>query len=269
MKTNNLYKIIDKSYLIKQDIYVLLKNKIDSGSFRDCYKGEIQDKFGNITTTNDFPSGKCVVKIYRDAKYSQDFVKDFESSKIAKEQALLFNQKIDKPNKINYILPYAASININGRKDKISIEPFLEGDFKKFYNNDGGEIEHEDGKRFNKHCSAFSHFTWLNFRGRKVVTDLQGIFKNGKYYLTDPACQSLEQSYGNSDLGAQGIIKFLLFHKCTSICKNWPLLDIKFLKKFLTTNDAASIKATKYSFEDTKNEKYGPIYEILLTKFSF
>ena len=269
MKTNNLFKVLDNSNLIDQNIYALLIKKIESGSFRDCYKGEIKDKFGNFTTTNDFPTGECVVKIYRDPKYAQDFVKDFESSKVANEQAVYFNLKIGKPNKINYILPYATSININGIEERISIEPFLEGDFKKFYNNDGEEIEQEDGKRFNKHCSAFSHFTWLNFRGRMVVTDLQGVFKNGKYYLTDPACQSLEQSYGNSDLGAQGIIKFLLFHKCTSICKNWPLLNIKFLKNFLTTNDAASIKATKYSFETTKNEKYRPIYEGLLAKFNF
>lgn len=269
MKTNNLFKVLDNSNLIDQNIYALLIKKIESGSFRDCYKGEIKDKFGNFTTTKDFPSGECVVKIYKDPKYTQDFEKDFESSKVANEQALLFNKKIDIPNKINYILPYATYIDINGREELISIEPFLEGDFKKFYNNDGEEVEQEDGKRFNKHCSAFSHFTWLNFRGRMVITDLQGIFKKGKFYLTDPACQSLEQSYGNSDLGAQGIIKFLLFHKCTSICKKWPLLNIKFLKKFLTANDAASIKATKYSFEMTKNEKYRPIYEGLLAQFNF
>ena len=268
MKTNNLFKILDNNNLIKQDIYAIFSKMIDSGSFRYCYKGKIHDKFGNITTTNDFPSGECVVKIYKNPKYCQDYIKDLNLSKVAKEQALYFNIKIGVPNKINYILPYVSSININGREERITIEPFLKG-FKKFYNSDGEEVEQEDGKRFNKHCSAFSHFTWLNFRGRMVVTDLQGIFKNGEYYLTDPACQSLEQSYGYSDLGAQGIIKFLLLHKCTSICKNWPLLNIKFLKNFLTTNDAASIKATKYSFEPTKNEKYRPIYEALLAKFNF
>ena len=257
------------SNYINLDIYAELeKEEVGSGSFRVCYNGIIKDKFGNLTTTNDFPSGECVVKIYKNHKYAQDFTKDLESLIVAKEQALLFNQKIGKPNKINYILPYETSIFIKGKEERVSIEPYLI-DFKKFYNNDGEEIEQEDGQRFNKYCSAFSHFTWTNFRGRMVVTDLQGKFENGKYYFTDPAIQSLEQSYGNSDLGAQGIIKFLLFHKCTSICKKWPLLNIKFLKKFLTTNDAASIKATKYRFEMTKNEKYRPIYEGLLAKFNF
>ena len=272
MKTNNLFKIIknyDSIKQIKQDIYALLIKKIESGTFRDCYKGQIKDKFGNSTTTNDFPSGECVVKIYKDLRYAQDFLKDFESSIIAKEQALLFNNKIGIPNKINYILPYATSIDINGTKETISVEPFLEGNFKKFYNNDGMEIEQENGKKFTTYSSAYSHFTWLNFRGRKVVTDLQGIFKNGKYYLTDPACQSLEQKYGNSDLGAQGIIKFLLYHKCSDACEKWPILNIKLLKKYLTDNEAASIKATKYSFEMTKNEKYRPIYENLLAEFNF
>ena len=51
--------------------------------------------------------------------------------------------------------------------------------------------------------------------------DVQGIFKNGRYYLTDPACQSLEQLYGNSDLGAMGLIKFLMCHKHNNICQNW------------------------------------------------
>ena len=78
MKTYNLFKILDNYNLIDQDIYAVLIKKIESGSFRDCYKGEIKDKFGNFTTTNDFPSGECVVKIYKDPKYTQDFEKDFE-----------------------------------------------------------------------------------------------------------------------------------------------------------------------------------------------
>ena len=54
------------------------------------------------------------------------------------------------------------------------------------------------------------HYSWILYRGRKVILDVQGVFSNKKYYLTDPAVQSVDQEFGGSDLGAMGLIKFIL-----------------------------------------------------------
>ena len=114
-----------------------------------------------------------------------------------------------------------------------------------------------------KSLTAFCHFIWIKNKGRKVITDLQGVKLNSKFYLTDPACQSIEEEYGEYDLGVQGLIKFLLFHKCNSIYREWKWIDIN--KYFsLTNNEKALIKFSKYRFEQIKNEKYLPICKKML-----
>ena len=95
---------------------------------------------------------------------------------------------------------------------KVAIEPYISGNYIKFSSNTG--YENPD---FDAFIPAFSHYTWIRSKGIRVVLDAQGVFKDGKYYLTDPACQSLDQKFGNSDLGAMGLCKFLLCHKHNDI----------------------------------------------------
>ena len=75
---------------------------------------------------------------------------------------------------------------------KVAIEPFLNGKYIKFSSNSG--YENPD---FDAYIPSFSHFTWIQSKWTRVVLDVQGIFKNGRYYLTDPACQSIDQKFGN------------------------------------------------------------------------
>ena len=44
--------------------------------------------------------------------------------------------------------------------------------------------------------------------------------------LTDPAIQSMDHMFGSTDLGIEGILKFLVTHQHTSLCEDlqWPLL---------------------------------------------
>ena len=77
--------------------------------------------------------------------------------------------------------------------------------------------------------------------------------------MTDPACQSLDQKFGNSDLGA-GSRKFLLCHKHNDICRNWTWIPNGF-DGMLRAFKATSIKRTSFSFENRKNIiTYLPIY---------
>ena len=61
-----------------------------------------------------------------------------------------------------------------------SMEPYIQGRWHKFINNDGqavdiGDNPTEEVVEFNKKCQAFSHWTHKRFQGKAVVCDLQGI----------------------------------------------------------------------------------------------
>ena len=147
---------------------------------------------------------------------------------------------------------------------KVAIEPYLNGKYIKFSSNSG--YENPD---FNAYIPAFSHFTWIYSKGTRVVLDVQGIFNNGEYYLTDPACQSLEQKFGLSDLGAMGLCKFVLCHKHNNICQDWKWVPPS-LEGILKAYNATSIKRTSFSFENRKNiEKYTPLYLNILKQINF
>jgi hypothetical protein len=285
-ETKYLYKLLPGGNIIKKKIYSEFNEKpFAHGTFRYCFKGIIKDLEGDEITTNDFKSGKCVVKVYKKAKYTQDYLIDFIGSQYAYEEAKSYNKIIETPNKLNFILPYGGSVHIlagfklfglfkvstDDRSKKylspdmkVAIEPFLDAQYIKFSSNTG--YKNPD---FDAYIPSFSHFTWIHSKGKRVVMDVQGIFVSNKYYLTDPACQSLEQKFGNSDLGAMGLIKFLLCHKHNNICRNWKWIPKEFdgiLKGF----NAYSIKRTSFSFEHQKNiEKYTPIYVNLLKSINF
>lgn len=285
-ETKYLYKLLPGGGIIKKNIYSEFDEKpFAHGTFRYCFKGKIKDLEGDEITTNDFKSGKCVVKVYKNTKYTQDYLIDFIGSQYAHEEAKSYNQIIEVPNKLNFILPYGGSIhmlagfklfglfkvstNEHSKKYlspdmKVAIEPFLDAQYIKFSSNTG--YENPD---FDAYIPSFSHFTWIHSKGKRVVMDVQGIFVSGKYYLTDPACQSLEQKFGNSDLGAMGLIKFLLCHKHNNICRNWKWIPKEF-DGILKTFNAYSIKRTSFSFEHQKNiQKYTPIYVNLLKSINF
>lgn len=284
-ETKCLSKILPNGDTLKTDFYAEFKsNYFAQGAFRYCFRGKIKDLDEDDITTADFPTGKCVVKVYKDYNFTEDYLVDFICSQYAYEQARLFNDIIGIPNKMNFVLPYAGSVHLlagfklfglfkisndDAKKYlspnmKVAIEPFLDGDYIKFTSNTG--YENPD---FDAYIPAFSHFTWIKSRGTMVVMDVQGIFKNKKYFLTDPACQSLSQKFGNSDLGAMGLCKFILCHKHNDICKNWKWIPKSF-EGILKTYNATSIKRTSFSFENRKNiEKYTPIYNNLLQNINF
>ena len=285
-ETNALFKILPSGTVVYKYIHAEFEEKFFAqGSFRYCYRGKIKNSEGDDASTIDFPSGKCVVKVYKDGTYTQDYIIDFVGSQYAHNEAVLFNQIINIPNKLNFVLPYAGSVNIlagfklfglfkvstsdESKKYlspdmKVAIEPYLAGTYIKFSSNTG--YENPD---FNAYIPAFSHFTWVHSRGTRVVMDVQGIFSNKRYYLTDPACQSLDQQFGNSDLGAMGLIKFLLCHRHNDICQNWKWIPMQF-EGLLKAFNANSIKRTSFSFEHSKNiQKYTPIYINLLKLINF
>lgn len=261
--TNDLFKITENGQRIKlKDIFAAFNlAPFAYGAFRECFIGVILDKNKKLTKTVDFPLGKCVVKKYKKNCNLIDKITDFLSSFIAIRYAIQFNNIIKMPNKINFVNPFMTFDNVT--KQFVYVEPYLEGKFIRFSNNAG--YENPD---YTAIIPAFSHYTWLNSKGQFAVLDIQGTFINNKYILTDPAVQSVNMAFGGADLGACGIMIFLLKHKHNNICKNWKWIP-KGLDGYLNCCNAGSLNRTYFNFEIIKiKEKYTPIY-LQLLKYIF
>lgn len=58
---------------------------------------------------------------------------------------------------------------------QVAIDTFIKGKYEKFNSNTGYE-----NPLFKNTIPAFSHFTWLNSKGKVVVMDVQGIHNKKK-----------------------------------------------------------------------------------------
>lgn len=267
-KTGFLYTTKNGKLDKKKEVFVEFDySLLEEGTYRKCYLGKFLDENKKDKIDEEYGTEMCVVKIPKNNSYDLKF--DFICSEFANNLAIQYNREVSKiPNQIKYILPYGAKLEVlNGEKITynriVSVEPYIERQFYKFFNNDGSSIKGGFS------LSAFSHYTWIINKGRKVITDLQGSPLNGgKFILTDPACQSLGRDYGASDLGVQGLIRFMLNHECNEICKNWEWINID--EHFnLPNNEKETIKSSKVLLPIAKTNIYLKKYKELLESIDF
>lgn len=91
-----------------------------------------------------------------------------------------------------------------------TLEVHLEGEYRKYSNNDG----QVSGTRNTP--QAFSHWTYEKSQHDFVIIDIQGV--NDIY--TDPQVHTKDhKGFGIGNLGQKGIVKFLITHQCNAICK--------------------------------------------------
>ncbi len=69
----------------------------------------------------------------------------------------------------------------------------------KFTNNNGYTTRNET-------MECFQHYTLVKSGYRAIVCDLQGVVTETKFLLTDPAVNSIDQSFGNTDMGKKGML---------------------------------------------------------------
>ena len=125
-------------------------------------------------------------------------------------------------------------------------EKFLDGIFMKYNSNNGWSQKYEKGVTYetNLLCQSFSHFSYVYSKGRLVICDLQGVENT----LTDPAINSVEQIFGDTDLGKYGIYKFFKTHICNHYCEE---LDVEPSKKVLE-----NYKVEQKILEENPEEDY-------------
>ncbi|KAK7505393.1 hypothetical protein BaRGS_00003555 [Batillaria attramentaria] len=73
---------------------------------------------------------------------------------------------------------------------------------------------------------AFVHFTYLESGQKYVLCGFQGVYSDDAgYKLTTPCIHSLDQRFGPTDKGLNGIQTAFSKHKCNNLCYNWPKPD--------------------------------------------
>eukprot|EP00929_Paragymnodinium_shiwhaense_P096690 TRINITY_DN58383_c0_g1_i1.p1 TRINITY_DN58383_c0_g1~~TRINITY_DN58383_c0_g1_i1.p1 ORF type:complete len:751 (-),score=71.20 TRINITY_DN58383_c0_g1_i1:357-2609(-) len=66
---------------------------------------------------------------------------------------------------------------------------------------------------------ALAHYSYQLSNRKLMLADLQGVYKDGKYWLTDPQLLSHDKRFGRADLGHEGMNSFLEQHSCNEHCR--------------------------------------------------
>ena len=270
-ESNYIYEIDENMNTKKTDYYAVFeKNPTYEGGSRYCFIGNIKNKYGQDSTPNMFPTGKCAVKVFKDGRAYDyfDIQNDLNNTKYSQKVSEIFNSG----NYINkklfftniYLTSFEKSAIFNffekrtfNKNEYLIIEPHIDGKYEKFVSNSGwtkGNIGIT--------IPLFMHWNWVYSKGQKLVTDIQGVKKEYIYELTDPAVQSINQEYGNTDLGIIGLIYFLITHKHNKYCRSlpWPsyleIIEIEDALKELSMME----KKTTYGSKYDKNKEIEELY---------
>ena len=100
------------------------------------------------------------------------------------------------------------------------LEPYIEGEYLKFNNNNGYVNKIEEVKY--PILQTFSHFSYSFSKGLVMVTDLQGVVLKDSFKLTDPAIHTADnkkQLPDPTNLGPNGMAAFFKSHECNHFCR--------------------------------------------------
>ena len=102
------------------------------------------------------------------------------------------------------------------QRERVIIEDFLDGKFRKWNSNSGWFGEE------NISIQAFCHWTYHYTDGKLLFCDAQGIRTKNEYILTDRPCILSWKGgkYGSADCGKDYIITWFEQHKCNKFCKS-------------------------------------------------
>jgi hypothetical protein len=192
------------------------------GRFRRAYKG----------TWISPPSkrgSKCVVKEWKESYIWEASGWD-ETVKIydrARGLAHRFNSEVNPSSPINVtdaVVQRVTREPEHGTRSPslnewVIVEDYLEGNFTKWCNNYG--YISNDARDINGTLTAFAHWSWVATGAQEMITDIQGVRDSNGYHLTDPAILSLNNRYGCTDMGIEGMAMFFINHECNDICRGW------------------------------------------------
>lgn len=130
-----------------------------------------------------------------------------------------------------------------------TLEPFLDGVFKKYTSNNGfisAEAELAE---------AFCHFSWCHSGGQMMVTDLQGF---GSAVFTDPQIHCVKcDFFSRGNLGKDGMDQFFAGHRCNDICRSLELKESPI--QFKLDSDTPSMVSGHSGDLSSRFSSHGPL----------
>ena len=178
------------------------------GGMRKCYK--CVEKCVEGPKVYSVESVAKFSMIHRDAHSARKAAfADAKMQMVAEYWAQQFNMKSPPQHKVSFVVAQVLELPARqGPARWSSLEPLLSGEYAKFNNNAGAVL----GGRL---AQAFSHFTVHESSNQLCICDLQGV---GGSLFTDPQIHSTSGSYGDGNLGRNGIGSFLATHSCNEVC---------------------------------------------------
>ena len=102
------------------------------------------------------------------------------------------------------------------------LEEFLQGNFVKYNNN--LEYYSQNAEEIDQIAQTFSHWSFEDSKQRYLVHDLQGVgLKFTDIQIT--ACDKENDNFGVGNFGFDGLLAFVVQHKCNIYCKILKLQD--------------------------------------------
>ncbi|CAF1302195.1 unnamed protein product [Adineta ricciae] len=189
-----------------------------SGSCRAAYLGK------DTSTNQPIVIKQFIAERVHASKLDRYWSEDIQASNIAQDITNKYNEYMNTSKPIYFVVPVVHHCFKDiGRpfrpSERVLIEPYLGDTYEKFNTNHGLVLKPVSQ---GLSMATLSHFSYHITRGQYLLCDLQGVKKKDRYILTDPVICSLNEQFGLTDLGEDGIRSFFANHQCTPLCeRSW------------------------------------------------
>lgn len=190
----------DGKWSVSPIVISMEKRPFAEGSLRTAYK----------TKNLDQPDKLFVSKISKNRAHGREiYENDVEMQMFCLRWAERYNLE-NPPKKVSFTSAYLLELIDRPRSPVATLEMFIDGEYKKYSNNDGKTSYDRNTPQ------AFSHFTYERSNHDWVIVDIQGVEDD----YTDPQVHTKDhKGFGIGNLGQKGIVKFVITHQCNAICK--------------------------------------------------
>jgi len=211
----------------------------DEGAMREAFYVKFSQQFLSIEYIKEHfqkSDGIFVAKRYKN-KESRNLdlhITDSNEQEKIREWAEKFNKAVSLIGacKLIKVLEVGVfSVEINGKQELFNIEPFIQGKYEKWSNNWNWV------NSSNNTPHSFTHWVFQNVGWNNAIpVDLQGVYQNGVYWLTDPQVHSYfrwwqlkklltgEKGVGNAE--KEGIEIWKQNHQCSQLCQQLKLTPV-------------------------------------------
>ncbi|XP_061115892.1 transient receptor potential cation channel subfamily M member 6 isoform X3 [Conger conger] len=155
-------------------------------------------------------------------------LREIQQQRAAQKLMRVFNQI--KPHSMTHSPKFldVFLLHWRSRDQWLTIERNLNGHFRKYNDNTGGETSPVCG--LEETVLAFSHWTYHYSRGEVLVLDLQGVgleLTGPSVITSDDKSSPGDLVFGPGNLGDEAMHGFILKHTCTGCCAKLCLSDLR------------------------------------------